>query len=161
DAQTPDSSVEAAPSSAIKRWLGTIPFILTHVIAVVGGIVYGVTLESVIMCVALIVIRTWGITAGYHRYFSHRTFKTSRVFQFFLAFLAETSIQKGVLWWASNHRVHHKMSDQPGDVHSPVQKGFLYSHMGWLFDDTEETRWDRIQDFAKYPELRFLNKHWL
>jgi stearoyl-CoA desaturase (delta-9 desaturase) len=81
--------------------------------------------------------------------------------QFLLAFLAETSAQKGVLWWAAHHRMHHKLSDQPGDVHSPVQNGFLYAHLGWLFDNTNETRWEKIRDFAKYPELRWLNKHWL
>jgi stearoyl-CoA desaturase (delta-9 desaturase) len=144
----------------VKRWLKATPFILSHV-AVFGAIWSGVTWQAVVLCVALLFVRVWGITAGYHRYFSHRTYKTSRAFQFFLAFLAQTSSQKGVLWWAGHHRVHHKLSDQPGDVHSPVQNSFYYAHVGWLFDDTEETRWDRIRDFAKYPELRWLNKYWV
>jgi stearoyl-CoA desaturase (delta-9 desaturase) len=119
-----------------------------------------VTWQSVVLCFVLLFVRVWGVTAGYHRYFSHRTYKTSRAFQFLLAVLAQSSSQKGVLWWAAHHRVHHKLSDQPGDVHSPVQNGFIYSHVGWIFDDTEETRWDKIRDFAKYPELRWLNKYW-
>ena len=141
-------------------WRRATPFILSH-LAVLGAIWSGVTWQSVVLCGVLVIVRIWGITAGYHRYFSHRTYKTSRAMQFVLAFLAETSAQKGVLWWAAHHRVHHKLSDQPGDVHSPVQKGFLYAHMGWLFDNTNETRWEKIRDFAKYPELRWLNKHWL
>ena len=147
------------PSRA-KRWLKAAPFILSH-LAIFGAIWSGVTWQAVVLCVVLLFVRVWGITAGYHRYFAHRTYKTSRAFQFFLALLAQSSSQKGVLWWAAHHRVHHKLSDQPGDVHSPIQNSFYYAHMGWLFDDTEETRWDKIRDFAKYPELRWLNKYWV
>ncbi|UCH29196.1 MAG: acyl-CoA desaturase [Myxococcales bacterium] len=147
-------------SSRTKRWLKAAPFILSH-LAIFGAIWSGVTWQAVVLCVVLLFVRVWGITAGYHRYFAHRTYKTSRAFQFFLALLAQSSSQKGVLWWAAHHRVHHKLSDQPGDVHSPIQNSFYYAHMGWLFDDTEETRWDRIRDFAKYPELRWLNKYWV
>ena len=149
----------AATPSSNRPWLKATPFILSH-LAVLGAFWSGVTWQAVVLCVVLLFVRVWGITAGYHRYFSHRTYKTSRAFQFFLAFLAQTSSQKGVLWWAGHHRVHHKLSDQPGDVHSPVQDSFWYAHVGWLFADTEETQWDKIRDFAKYPELRWLNKHW-
>ena len=147
-----------APSTR-RRWSKATPFILSHV-AVLGAFWSGVTWQAVVLCVVLLLARIWGITAGYHRYFSHRTFKTSRGFQFFLALLAQSSSQKGVLWWAAHHRVHHKLSDQPGDVHSPVQNSFWYAHVGWLFAGTEDTRWDKIRDFSKYPELRWLNKYW-
>ena len=149
------------PESAMQRvnWWGATPFILSH-LAVLGAFWSGVTLEAAICCVVLLFVRTWAITAGYHRYFAHRTYKTSRPMQFVLAFLAQTSSQKGALWWAAHHRVHHKVSDKPGDVHSPVLDGFWYSHVGWIFADTEETRWDKIRDFAKYPELVWLNKYW-
>ena len=150
--------VATRPTTA-QSWFKATPFILSH-FAVLGAIWSGVTWQAVVMCVVLLYVRVWGITAGYHRYFAHRTYKTSRAFQFFLAVLAQTSSQKGVLWWAAHHRVHHKLSDQPGDVHSPVQNSFFYAHVGWLFAGTEETRWDKIRDFAKYPELRWLNKHW-
>ncbi len=145
--------------SRARQWLKASPFVLSH-LAVLGAIWSGVTWEAVVLCAVLFVVRIWAVTAGYHRYFSHRTYKTSRAFQFFLAFLAQSSSQKGVLWWAGHHRVHHKLSDQPGDVHSPIQNSFFYAHLGWIFDDTEETRWDKIRDFAKYPELRWLNKYW-
>ena len=148
-----------AGSPRRRRLLKAAPFVLSH-LAVFGAIWSGVTWQAVVLCVVLLFVRVWGITAGYHRYFAHRTYKTSRAFQLFLAVLAQTSSQKGVLWWAAHHRVHHKLSDQPGDVHSPVQNSFYYAHVGWLFDDTEETRWDKIRDFAKYPELRWLNKYW-
>ncbi len=102
------------------------------------------------------------VTAGYHRYFSHRTFKTSRWFQFFLAFMAMTSAQKGVLWWAAHHRHHHKYSDTPEDIHSPTQGGFWWSHIGWILSDRfDETRTELIPDLHKFPELRWLNKYHL
>ncbi|MBC7660089.1 MAG: fatty acid desaturase [Chitinophagaceae bacterium] len=114
------------------------------------------------LCLGSYYIRMIGVTAGYHRYFGHRAYKTSRVFQFILAFLAQTSAQKGVLWWAAHHRHHHKHSDQETDLHSPVTKGFWYSQIGWILNPaTSETNWKYVQDFAKFPELRWLNKYFL
>jgi len=99
----------------------------------------------------------FAVTAGYHRYFSHRSYKTSRWFQFVLAFLAQTTTQKSVLWWASLHRHHHKHSDTEHDVHSPRHRGFFYSHMGWIFDQRyERTDLEAVPDLSKYPELTFL-----
>ena len=122
----------------------------------------GVTWSAFAVCVALYWVRMFGVTAGYHRYFAHRSYKTGRVFQFVLALIGTLSLQKGVLWWAGNHRVHHKFSDREGDVHSPVQRGFWWSHVGWiLVEDHEETLFDRIPDMVKYPELRWLNDHYL
>jgi stearoyl-CoA desaturase (delta-9 desaturase) len=151
------SSARSTESGDTYDWTGAIPFVLCHV-AVLGVFWSGVTVESIVLGLGLLVVRTWGVTAGYHRYFAHRTYRTSRAFQFVLAVLAQSSVQKGALWWAAHHRVHHRESDRPGDVHSPVQRGFWYAHVGWIFADTEATRWDRIRDFARYPELRFLNR---
>lgn len=105
-------------------------------------------------------IRMFAITAGYHRYFSHRSYKLGRVSQFLMAFLAQTSAQKGVLWWSAHHRTHHRHSDMPEDPHSPVRRGFWWSHIGWIVSQTSH-HYDRriIQDFDKYPELRLLNKY--
>jgi stearoyl-CoA desaturase (delta-9 desaturase) len=104
----------------------------------------------------------FAITAGYHRYFSHRSYKTSRAFQFVLAVAGTTSVQKGVLWWAANHRKHHKFADLEDDIHSPMQSGFWWSHVGWIIGpDYEATDLDRVPDLAKYPELRWLNEHFL
>ncbi len=136
-----------------------IPFLLVHV-AALGVFWTGVTVTAVILCVTLYLVRMWALTAGFHRYFSHRSYKTSRWFQFFLAFLGQTSAQKGVLWWAATHRHHHRHSDTPEDVHSPKHAGFWFSHVGWIFSPQKnEADYSTIQDFAKYPEIRFLDRH--
>src|SRR4051812_14731853 len=134
-----------------------IPFILVHVAAVLGAVLTGFSWKLFALAVALYYARMAGTTIAYHRYFSHRAFKTSRAFQFVMAFWAETSAQKGVLWWAAHHRVHHRYSDLPGDPHSP-KLGFWESHMLWILrDGAAETR--EIKDFSKYPELRWLNTY--
>jgi len=105
-------------------------------------------------------IRMFFITAGYHRYFSHRAFETGRAFQFILAFMAMTSSQKGVLWWAGHHRIHHRHSDSENDLHSP-NEGFWWSHCGWFLSDAfEAVPYDRVKDLAKYPELLWLERNW-
>jgi len=142
-------------------WLGATPFLAVHLLAF-GSIWTGITPAAAVCCVALYFIRMFAVTGGYHRYFSHRTYKTSRVFQFVLAFVAQTSAQRGALWWAAHHRNHHLYSDQPQDVHSPIQDGFWYSHVLWLFNpESSKTDYSRIPDLARYPELRFLNKYYL
>jgi stearoyl-CoA desaturase (delta-9 desaturase) len=113
-----------------------------------------------VLCGVLYFVRMFGVTAGYHRYFSHRSYKMGRVTQFFMALLAMTAAQKGPLWWASHHRHHHKHSDQEDDVHSPARKGFWYAHLGWVLDPRwEGTEESRVRDLVKYPELVFLNRH--
>jgi stearoyl-CoA desaturase (delta-9 desaturase) len=136
------------------------PFIGVHVVAVVGAIAVGWSWTAAAWLVGAYLVRMFAITGGYHRYFSHRTYKTSRPFQFVLALLAMSSAQQGVLWWAAHHRGHHKESDQPDDTHSPVQRGFWYAHLGWIFARKNRvTHLDRVKDLAKYPELRWLNRH--
>jgi stearoyl-CoA desaturase (Delta-9 desaturase) len=140
----------------------SIPFILVHVAALVGAIVFPPSAGDIALVVGLYYLRMWGVVVGYHRYLSHRTFSTSRAFQFFLVFLGGTAVQKGGLWWAANHRHHHRESDQPPDVHSPVQRGFWWSHAGWILARKwHSTRYDDIKDMAKFPELRFLTEHHL
>ena len=135
-----------------------IPFALVH-LACVAAIWTGVTWKAVAIGVVLYVVRMFAVTAGYHRYFSHRSFRTSRWFQFVLAWVAQSSSQKSVLWWAAVHRHHHKHSDTEEDVHSPRQHGFLYAHFGWVFDRKyDTTAKNAITDFADHPELRFLQR---
>jgi stearoyl-CoA desaturase (delta-9 desaturase) len=122
----------------------------------------GVSAGSAIFCFIMCFMMMFGVTAGYHRYLSHRTFKTSRLFQAILALMGTLSLQKGNLWWAANHRDHHRYSDEKEDIHSPIQKGFWWSHIGWILStDHEHTRWEKIKDFAKFPELVWLNTYWL
>jgi stearoyl-CoA desaturase (delta-9 desaturase) len=142
------------------EWAAFTPFLILHLLPL-AAFWTGVTWQGVVCCAVLYVARMFGVTGAYHRYFSHRTFKTSRVMQFFLAFLAESSSQRGVLWWAAHHRHHHKYSDMPQDIHSPVQDSFWYAHFGWIYNHNSETRMDAVRDLAKYPELRFLDRFWL
>jgi stearoyl-CoA desaturase (delta-9 desaturase) len=123
------------------------------------ALVVGAPAPALWLFAITLVLRLLGITAAFHRYFAHRTYKTSRPFQLVLAVLGTMATQKGPLWWASHHRIHHRYSDQPGkDVHSP-KEGFFYAHQGWIFDARwNTTHLDRIRDFAPYPELRWLNR---
>ncbi len=135
-----------------------VPFLAVHA-GCVAAIWSGVTWQAVAICAALYLLRMFAITGGYHRYFSHRAYSTSRVFQFVLAFLAQSTAQKSVLWWAAKHRHHHLHSDTEQDVHSPRHKGFVYSHVGWIFyRQHDATDLVKVSDFASYPELMWLHK---
>lgn len=136
-----------------------IPFLIAH-LAVFAAIWTGVTLQAVIVCVVAYCVRMIIVTAGYHRYFSHRSFRTSRVGQFILGALCQTSAQRGVLWWAAIHRHHHKHSDTEYDIHSPKHRGFWFSHVGWIFSPSKnDPDYSTIPDLTQYPELVWLDRH--
>ena len=159
--ETMSSRVGARRAHADRsiRFSAAAGFAVVHLLAL-GVLVVGFSWKGVLLCVASYYLRMFAITAGFHRYFAHRSYRLSRVPQFLLAFLGQTSAQKGVLWWAAHHRHHHKFSDLPQDLHSPVQDGFWWSHIGWILSGQyEETRLDLIPDFAKFPELRWLNRN--
>jgi len=144
--------------SDYRGWRDSWPFWGVHITALAGAIVVGWSWNALWWLVGSYLVRMFAITAGYHRYFSHRTFKTSRIVQLILALLAMSSAQQGVLWWASHHRNHHQHSDAAGDVHSP-RRGFWWSHMFWLMArPNRTTHLDRVKDLARYPELRFLDR---
>ena len=148
------------PRSSDERinWVSSIPFIAVNLLPLLA-FVTGVTTKAVVMLVVLYAVRMFAITAGYHRYFAHRSYKTSRIVQAVLAFVGTTAAQKGPLWWAGHHRAHHRYSDTELDLHSP-QKGFGWSHVGW-FLSTKYSQTDvaAVPDLAKYPELVWLDKH--
>src|ERR1700693_3919561 len=162
------SETKVAPMSATKialpngsriPVLHALPFALVHV-ACLAVFLVPYHWYYPVLAVSMYAGRMFWVTAGYHRYFSHRSFRTSRVFQFILAFMAMTSLQKGVLWWAAHHRHHHRYSDQEEDLHSPSQSGFWWSHVGWILADSyNQTRKDLIPDLYRYPELRWLDKY--
>jgi stearoyl-CoA desaturase (Delta-9 desaturase) len=137
----------------------TVPFLLVHAVCF-AALWTGVTAQALWICLAFYLLRIFAIGAGYHRYFSHRAFSTSRAFQFVLACLAQSTTQKSVLWWAAKHRHHHQHSDTALDVHSPRHRGFFYAHVGWIFarqhDATDLTK---VSDFTRYPELMWLHRH--
>ncbi|MDL2718644.1 MAG: fatty acid desaturase [Acidobacteriota bacterium] len=150
----------ATPPQHVVRPSAVAGFLLVHAAAIAGVALVGFSWTGVALCVASYYLRMFAITAGFHRYFSHRAYRLARVPQFLMAFLGQTSAQKGVLWWASNHRHHHKYSDRPEDIHSPVQNGFWWSHIGWILSGLyDETDYTRIPDLAKFPELRWLDRN--
>jgi len=114
---------------------------------------------AVAACLAVYWAQIFGLSAGYHRYFSHRSFKTGRAFQLALALLGGLAAQMGPLWWASHHRRHHRCADRPGDAHSPVLSGFLWSHLGWfLSEEFRATDEAAVRDWNGFPELRWLDR---
>jgi stearoyl-CoA desaturase (Delta-9 desaturase) len=147
---------------AWMNWVKNAPFLLLH-LALLTVFLVPVDAFSLTLMVLTYFWRMFGITAGYHRYFAHRAYKTSRFFQFVLAWLGCASLQKGPLWWASHHREHHRHSDTPNDPHSPHETSFWWSHVGWVMsDEYVETPWERIPDWAKYAELRWMDRlHWV
>lgn len=143
-----------------RSWALNAAFTLAH-LAPLALFWTGIAWRDLALAGVLYVVRMFFVTAGYHRYFSHRTYRLNRVMQFLMAVGGSTALQKGVLWWAAHHRHHHKHSDQPGDVHSP-HHGLWWSHVGWIVSaTTEQTHYERIRDFARYPELVWLNKYHL
>jgi len=155
-----DTQTLTTRNSESIDWLHSIPFLLAHAGALVGVVLVGVSWQLVALAAASYFVRMWAITTGYHRYFSHRSFKTSRAFQFFLALVGTLAAQKGPLWWAAHHRDHHRHSDQEDDIHSPKQKGFIWSHVGWILSRKHnETKTHKIKDMARYPELRWLDRY--
>jgi stearoyl-CoA desaturase (Delta-9 desaturase) len=150
---------EPGPQTDGVDWLRIVPFAGMH-LACLGVLVVGASAFAVGVAVALYCLRMFAITAFYHRYFSHRSFKTSRGAQFAFALLGASAVQRGPIWWAAHHRHHHAFSDRPQDVHSPRQRGFLWSHMGW-FLSRRNFRPDlrRVKDLLQYPELRWLDRY--
>jgi len=140
-------------------WARLLPFIGLH-LGCLGVLWVGVSTTAVLVAVALYALRMFAITGFYHRYFSHNAFRTSRAAQLVFAVLGAAAVQRGPLWWASHHRHHHANSDRAADAHSPLQHGFLWSHMGWfLARENFATRTALVADLARYPELRFLDRY--
>lgn len=140
-------------------WLRALPFLAMH-IACLAVFWVGVSPIAVAVAVALYAVRMFAITGFYHRYFSHKTFRTSRAVQFAFALIGASCVQRGPLWWASHHRNHHRHADTAHDVHSPVVHGFWRSHVGWfLTRGGFRTDWGRIRDLARFPELRWLDRY--
>jgi stearoyl-CoA desaturase (Delta-9 desaturase) len=155
-----DSSAvaDAQPFERRVEWLRTLPFIGMHAMCL-GVIWVGVSATALIVAAALYAVRLVAITGFYHRYFSHRTFRTSRTVQFVFALIGTMAVQRGPLWWAAHHRHHHAHADEEHDSHSPIQHGFWWSHMGWFMNRSNfRTRSELIEDLMRYPELRLLDR---
>lgn len=155
-----DSSLQAAPKDAEQAgidWLRIIPFILLH-LGCFAVIWVGVSTVAVITALLLYWLRMFAITAFYHRYFAHKSFKTSRCLQALFALIGASATQRGPLWWAAHHRQHHRHADDDADPHSPRQ-GFLWSHMGWFLSRKHfRVDYSLVPELARYPELRWLDR---
>ncbi len=139
-------------------WIRVLPFVFLHA-GCLGVIWVGWSPVALWTAVALYFIRMFAVTGIHHRYFSHKTYSTSRFGQFLLAVFAGTTVQRGSLWWAYHHRHHHQHSDGPEDAHSPHVHGFLWSHIGWITSRRNfPTDYTKIKDLAKFPELVWLNR---
>jgi stearoyl-CoA desaturase (delta-9 desaturase) len=155
-----DSSAGVALDDDDKHidWLRTLPFIALH-LSCVALIWVGVSAFALATALALYAIRMFAITGFYHRYFSHRAFRASRVVQFVFAAIGASSVQRGPLWWAAHHRNHHRHAEGALDPHSPVRRGFLWSHVGWFLTPRGfRTDLRLIPDLARFPELRLLDR---
>ena len=119
----------------------SIPFIALHFIPLLA-IFTGITRTAVLLFLVTYLGRMFLITAGYHRYFSHRSYRMARFPQFLMAFGCTTAAQKGPLWWAGHHRVHHRYADTDQDIHSP-KRGLLVEP-GRL-DPLRQVRRDRVR----------------
>jgi stearoyl-CoA desaturase (delta-9 desaturase) len=155
-----DSSAAPPPDEADADridWMRVVPFLLLH-LGCAAVIWVGVSPVALLVAGLLYAVRMFAITGFYHRYFSHRSFRTSRGLQFVFALIGAASVQRGPLWWAAHHRHHHRYADQPQDPHSP-RHGFWRSHMGWFMTRRAfATDLSRVQDLARYPELRWLDR---
>jgi len=154
-----ESTIDAPVTSKVEwSWDVLIPYVLFH-LGCFGVVVTGFSRTGIELFCVCFLVRMFGLSVGYHRYFAHRSFKTSRTMQFVLALLGSLSFERGPLWWAETHRHHHRHADTPDDLHSPRYHGFLYSHSGWFADRrNHETRISKVQDLAVYPELRWLDR---
>ncbi len=149
------TGIQKSESLAIIK----VRMVLVHVLCLTVFIL-PVTEQIIYWSVVLFFVRVFAWEAGSHRYFAHRSYKTSRAFQLFLALLAASGGQRGPLWWAEHHRHHHRESDQPDDPHSPVHRGYWFAHFGWLYDPRYvDTDLDKVKDLSKFPELVWVNKY--
>ncbi len=158
-------SIAAEPGSSVqpeRPWYrDSVAFIVMHIIPIGGLFVFDLTWSMALLVLVTYSVRMFGITAGFHRYFSHRAFKTGRVFQFVLAWLGSAAAQRGVLWWSGHHVDHHRFSDTERDIHSP-KRGFFWSHMVWmLVPDYAATSERQLKAFSKYPEILWIHEWWL
>jgi stearoyl-CoA desaturase (Delta-9 desaturase) len=161
DANSIATPEERQPSRGRGKasWFGYAVFIFLHATCLTLFFV-DTTVTALVLCAVCYFIQMFGITAGYHRYFSHRSFKTSRPFQFVLACLGCSASQNGPSWWVARHRHHHRTSDTADDLHSPIAHGFWWSHSGWILSsESDGTDAQAVKDLKRYPEIRWLDRN--
>ncbi len=130
----------------------------------VGDPAIGVTIG---LALAMYIVTGLGITAGFHRLFSHKAFTARRPLRIALAVAGSMAVQGSVIGWVAVHRHHHVASDQPEDPHSPLRpgestpdtfKGFVWAHVGWLFAGVVDNRRRYAPDLMKDPDLVVIDR---
>jgi stearoyl-CoA desaturase (delta-9 desaturase) len=162
DIDHPSATGQNSLAGTFVTWIKNVAFVFVH-LACLGAFFTGVDTLALWLCAGCYLVRMFGITGGYHRYFAHRAYKTTRAFQFVLACLGCSALQKGPLWWAAHHRHHHRHADSEQDRHSPHQPNLWWSHVGWILSsDFLQTNKTAVRDWHRYPELRWLDEyHWV
>ena len=147
------------------NWVTSIALILLHIGAITALFMFtwralAVTIFLYWMTICL------GISMGYHRLHTHRSYQVPRVLEYFFAVCGALTLEGGPIFWVATHRIHHQKSDQPGDPHSP-REGAWWSHVGWiLFGETNHNN-TRVMgkyapDLMKHPFYVWLNNyHWV
>ena len=132
------------------NWLVTIILALVHTGAVAALFLFN--WRAFASAVLLVWIATgFGISLGYHRLHTHRSYKVPRLLEYFFAVCGTVTLEGGPIFWVAVHRIHHQKSDQPGDPHSP-REGAWWSHMGWILFG--EAKHNNTRLMAKYaPDL--------
>jgi stearoyl-CoA desaturase (delta-9 desaturase) len=158
DSEAGSRSTDGEGMEKSVDWLRITPFVVLH-LGCLAVFWVGWSPIAVWSAILLYLVRMFAITGFYHRYFSHKAFKTGRVWQFVFAVVGNASAQRGPLWWAGNHRHHHRFADTEKDIHSPLQHGFWWSHMGWLTSRANfATPYRYVKEWARFPELVWLNR---
>jgi stearoyl-CoA desaturase (delta-9 desaturase) len=115
--------------------------------------------RDVVIAVLMYAISGHGVTVGFHRYFTHRSFKTNRAVKNGLAIAGSLAIEGPVIRWVADHRKHHKFSPwRYGETVPALMKGMFYAHMGWMFDIEQTDQRKYAPDLIKDPDLRKISK---
>jgi fatty-acid desaturase len=159
------AAVRTAYSFSTLNWITAFFMVAFHALAIAAFFTFSWTNFFVALALHWIAVG-FGISLGYHRLHTHRGFKTSKAFEYFLAFCGTMTLEGGPIFWVATHRQHHQLSDQDGDPHSP-RDGGLWAHMGWiLFGDTHHNNTGLMSKYApdlgRDPLYRWLNTyHWV
>jgi stearoyl-CoA desaturase (delta-9 desaturase) len=164
--ETPMHATLGGERQSRKEQVALALFILVPFVAVLAAVpvAWGGWLgwSDVAIAVVMYFLTCGGITVGYHRYFTHRSFKPNRAVKVALAVIGSMAIQGPLVRWVADHRKHHKFSDRDGDPHSPwkygdtvgaLWKGLWHAHLGWLFDEEQTPQHKYAPDLMKDRDL--------
>ena len=153
------------PSRQKLNWLTTIVLILLHIGAVAALFMFSWRVFAASVFLYWMTVGL-GISMGYHRLHTHRSYQIPRFLEYFFAVCGSMTLEGGPIFWVATHRLHHQKSDLPGDPHSP-RDGAWWSHIGWIL--LGETNHNNTRVLSKYaPDLAkdqfyvwLNNYHWV